>query len=953
MFWVSDEGIGSGSLLSRGNTQDHVWLDATVVDSFGTCPSTPLLPSNNTTPVNAAATIIKAFSGKLSNHVLRILLGSIGQPTKITAEDLEVEDGNSTMANVTYNNSTIATSPSLLSDVGFLRNLTRSPAVNRTIITVLEGQLITILVIVCFILVILVRDYVVQQQPEINMRAAFANQENNVPVQAQPDAQGGDADGGAESDDMGSDDETLGAGVPPNAPEVDIGTAVRASDLRGEPQINSSRDVAAAPIATGGNSTAAVTPEQNPEDDNTDGRASVIDYLRIYRQAEGNLERILQIVEEEGLGEKLGYWVDVTRRSIREGETTTGTLAAPTAVVANGTVTPNLNLDEFGVQTSPPSHLDDRGAPGEDSTHTSKGKQREWMPLSPGPSLSPDALDSDSSAGPSRPRARSDGPDRQNATHPLANNSWTFASLPPTDDVESSASEAHQAEESPHSAQFEDIPSFSDHNIATDSPHNSDSEDDARSLDVIVEGPEVAREDTVNGQPQQPGLAGRVANFMWGGLDHHQEAERQQAEQQNEDDAAGADAADPWVDVPLVQAAAANAEVNAGDAEPGAAAAAAAAGLDAEAMEDLEDFEGVMELLGMRGPIAGLFQNAVFCAVLVSVTIFACVFTPYNIGRITVWVLANPAQLAKMMIELSKVVQDFAMMLGGFGSWCALNIVDIFTGIVGGAMGAKVVVARKASWGLWTGAGSRVIEYALMDFPLSASEMQNFSAISHEALNTVKGNVGWVFSQVNAAFSTITGSGLASLIDGRFASAASHVLKAVASASTAAFSLMTDPSAWVIDLGEADDRPPVNPELAYWSGMDRFWAILAGYMTVFALGALYLKRGSPFSRGDMMQAWEAGVIDTLHQASGIMKVILIISIEMLVFPLYCGLLLDAALLPLFEDTTFKSRILFTYNYPLTSIFVHWFVGTGYMFHFALFVSMCRKIMRPGVLCKSF
>jgi E3 ubiquitin-protein ligase MARCH6 len=88
----------------------------------------------------------------------------------------------------------------------------------------------------------------------------------------------------------------------------------------------------------------------------------------------------------------------------------------------------------------------------------------------------------------------------------------------------------------------------------------------------------------------------------------------------------------------------------------------------------------------------------------------------------------------------------------------------------------------------------------------------------------------------------------------------------------------------------------------------------------------------------------------LNQASGVTKVILIISIEMLVFPLYCGLLMDAALLPLFEDATLKSRFDFTMRHPLTSIFVHWFVGTGYMFHFALFVSMCRKIMRKGVLC---
>ncbi len=96
---------------------------------------------------------------------------------------------------------------------------------------------------------------------------------------------------------------------------------------------------------------------------------------------------------------------------------------------------------------------------------------------------------------------------------------------------------------------------------------------------------------------------------------------------------------------------------------------------------------------------------------------------------------------------------------------------------------------------------------------------------------------------------------------------------------------------------------------------------------------------------------EGSVADVLYQAGGVMKVILIISIEMMVFPLYCGLLLDMALLPLFENASVMSRIDFTLTSPNTSLFVHWFVGTCYMFHFALFVSMCRKIMRNGVLCK--
>ncbi|KAA8572221.1 hypothetical protein EYC84_002127 [Monilinia fructicola] len=128
------------------------------------------------------------------------------------------------------------------------------------------------------------------------------------------------------------------------------------------------------------------------------------------------------------------------------------------------------------------------------------------------------------------------------------------------------------------------------------------------------------------------------------------------------------------------------------------------------------------------------------------------------------------------------------------------------------------------------------------------------------------------------------------------------------------------------------------------------WAILAGFATLALLGALYVKRGRPFStEPGSLRDVETAVIDMLNQAGGVMKVIFIISIEMLVFPLYCGLLLDAALLPLFEGATIMSRISFTARSPLTSIFVHWFVGTCYMFHFALFVSMCRKIMRKGVL----
>uniref|UniRef100_A0A0L0MXG3 RING-type E3 ubiquitin transferase n=1 Tax=Tolypocladium ophioglossoides (strain CBS 100239) TaxID=1163406 RepID=A0A0L0MXG3_TOLOC len=945
MFWVSDEGLGSSSILSRANETDGgLWLSASMAD-VGTCPASPLLASATTSAAEAAA-MLKGLDGEdISEFLVRILLGSLGMPMKVGRSDMGVESSTNTSLS---SNGTLTTpaASSLLGDVSFLRNLTRSPTLNRAIVTVLEGQIITILVIVCFILVILVRDYVVQQQPEINMRAAFEEPENNPPPEEQADSGVAAVEllrAPVESD---SDDETLDDGNQqgghtrwePVADVDETGSNTRKVDEPPSSQVDtdSSEHGASRPPKPG---PSQPTDSRPAGDESLDERASVIDYLRIYRRAGGDSEQILQIVEEEGLEEKLSYWVDVTRRSITKREDVAREFAK--SFDAAPVIRPLLGEEprRAGETFNSASNADlDASSP---SSTTSKGKETAWLPVSPEPTPEPLA-----ESGPSRPRAVSDGPRHHGSVNPLGSNNWSFAGLQYDGGVYNSEPKMPSAPTTAgtSSPQGDDLPvdntnsghaALHQNGTAQAHHHSEDEADELLLHDIPAMEHDPAEEHAPHGHQEPAGLVGRVAHFMWGDLDDHQHANI------DEDHAGGDD--DAWVDVPMGEGADDNADADVGDID-----GAAGAGLDPEAMEDLEDFEGVMELIGMRGPIAGLFQNAIFCAVLVSVTIFACVFIPYNIGRVTVWTVANPMQLVRILFEFSKVVQDAGVMLGGLGSWCVLNLVDMFTGLIGGPLGAQVVSARKASWGVWAGAGKRVMEYALMDFPMSASEMQNFSAISHEALLVVKGNIASIFGRIDAGLASITAVSL-NLADGKLLAAIGSTASSAMGNARTVFSLLLDPSSWVIDLSGTETRPPVDPKLAYWPGLDRFWAILAGYLTIFAISAMYLRRGTPFSRGNMMQVWEAGVIDTLHQASGIMKVILIISIEMLVFPLYCGLLLDAALMPLFENATVKSRILFTCNFPLTSVFVHWFVGTGYMFHFALFVSMCRKIMRPGVL----
>lgn len=88
------------------------------------------------------------------------------------------------------------------------------------------------------------------------------------------------------------------------------------------------------------------------------------------------------------------------------------------------------------------------------------------------------------------------------------------------------------------------------------------------------------------------------------------------------------------------------------------------------------------------------------------------------------------------------------------------------------------------------------------------------------------------------------------------------------------------------------------------------------------------------------------------------KVFVIFAIEIVVFPVYCGWLIDFCLTPLLVDEIVGPDgwvLFFTSAHELmlnhyTRITLYWLWGTGYMLCFALFVGMVRKlILRPGVL----
>ena len=78
------------------------------------------------------------------------------------------------------------------------------------------------------------------------------------------------------------------------------------------------------------------------------------------------------------------------------------------------------------------------------------------------------------------------------------------------------------------------------------------------------------------------------------------------------------------------------------------------------------------------------------------------------------------------------------------------------------------------------------------------------------------------------------------------------------------------------------------------------------------------------------------------------KLCFFLTIELAIFPFFCGVLLDLCMLPVFGSTV-ASRITFHYAYPNSSRFLHWLVGTSFMYQFANYIVMTREVIRPGVL----
>ncbi|MCJ1433693.1 hypothetical protein MMC27_003057 [Xylographa pallens] len=963
-------------------------------------------------------------------------------------------------------------SPSLLSDLDFLGTLTRWPTINNLIIDVLEGQLITLLVVVAFVLIFLIREWVVQQQPAINMGEAFnaaagavEGQEVEGPVQHQIDDQ--NIEQGLEVAPQRDNDNDNGNVMPPLVGarrERLLAVPRPARRLRAQPggpdregndvppldeiggnigrdgQFNASLDLSTSSMPDRPRSASDAGPStlfQRPGMPTRDALACATEiqrtmeehtrasgqnwpginvFMDLWNRAESKPSEVLRLIRDEGREEELGWIVLAMRR-----------LESADSEDAVGNENQEANGSSSHTTEGPPSEQQSNASNEswqvvEDVARTNLGtspvtehsnnvhklheQQMRLLKLGTQNHLI------DTSDG----TIESSNQDISGISHRITSNTSptdldmavqnNVSEIPTVGDELHERQENHQHDQLPISQQQWDLKGFGElpSDIAPDhsegSPRTIRLPDAAiisdESIDII---PELIRntpsqQDLDSSHTSEPStssntntevvtapistqsLTETVMEWLWGGTN--------QAGLPPEDPGENDEhvVRDVQEEAPFVHMAQGQLVLHGGNdvdnivQDPGVLRAAAEAGLDpndAEAIDDGEDLEGVMELIGMQGPIAGLVQNGMFSAVLISLTVFFGIWIPYIAGKLLLVFLANPISLfVKLPLRWASTIADVIIDTCVFIAACAFFWTDTAIRWIVTPVGLLVPflarinntnsVLSATAWSYGSAAGERLVKmFESTSDSFVESDIPAFSIIAHESLKKAEQRfteftVGSVTLMRNMTSiqsnQTVSTRGswnqLGHLVFIGFSEVFSLINRKILNATKMVpYLLNINPLRISLDIPQRTQ--PLDYSLASWNTRDRIIAIFLGYVSFSIAGAFYIRIRAVFQDKRHPEQAQGTFVDILNQAAGVMKVILIIGIEMIVFPLYCGLLLDGALLPLFDNATVLSRISFTIDSPYTSIFIHWFVGTCYMFHFALFVSMCRKIMRTGVL----
>ncbi|KAF8318671.1 hypothetical protein DL93DRAFT_323184 [Clavulina sp. PMI_390] len=317
-----------------------------------------------------------------------------------------------------------------------------------------------------------------------------------------------------------------------------------------------------------------------------------------------------------------------------------------------------------------------------------------------------------------------------------------------------------------------------------------------------------------------------------------------------------------------------------------------------------EDFDGLFEAVGMRGPLLSLLQNVSLMIFILDLTIAVAVFIPFVLGKSLALNMMKPSRLLFVLHLPIKGVRLLTDPVVDGILWFIRPAVAHLYGMVIQLWKIKPQETTTSTVDMNTVYIQSLLR--LKQFTPSFFQYSKSSQSVSKAPLLVR------------SLSFIVPPMLLENLD-------VHGLQAKRIAYLSSFA-----SAW--RRLATEDGPT-----------EKVFAIWIGYVGIITGSSLFLSSGVMFSGATRF------IRNVITQQLVVLKVAFFIFIELLIFPLGCGVVLDLSTLPLFPDSTLRGRVLYASNAPVAAIFFHWMIGTMFMYQFALILAHARAQMRKGAL----
>ncbi|GAA5801755.1 hypothetical protein HPULCUR_007207 [Helicostylum pulchrum] len=302
--------------------------------------------------------------------------------------------------------------------------------------------------------------------------------------------------------------------------------------------------------------------------------------------------------------------------------------------------------------------------------------------------------------------------------------------------------------------------------------------------------------------------------------------------------------------------------------------------------ENVEEFEGILEAIGMDGNLASLLQNSTLMGLLIALILGVTVWMPYLIG--VLFIMTDKFDLIRIPLELVRMITDplidFLFLVWPDYIWPF--ICNLYHSCIHPLLKCTVLFDKAAA------AFSLMFTYPSLSDTIATNPNVTESVMDQ--------SIQYVTKFIN---------GTAPLME--------HAFNRYQQFAT----------------GQAV--------------IDRMACIAIGYMVVISFSTWYLS-------GNMRDNLATALFGLTAQEAFrhqciVLKVGFFLCLELVLFPIVCGFVINVSTLPLFKEATLLSRGQFLITHPIIFVFLHWTIGTLFMFLFTLLVTLCRDILRSGVM----